>query len=92
MIADIAILTKLLPTRIATMNLSSFEIKRCTLCARFIPREIMWRKRILLKATIEVSEAEKKKDTTASVIRSIKIPGEMLIVCILFQLKLIIYV
>jgi len=40
-----------------------------------MPRETIWRRRILLKPIIDVSEAENKKDTSAKKKRNINIIG-----------------
>ena len=81
--AEMAIFTKLLPTHIAVMNLSIFEIKRCIVWARLMPRETIWRRRILLKAITEVSDAEKIKETMVRTNNRIIVIGQENTGCIL---------
>jgi len=71
-IADIATFTKLLPINRAAINLSILETIFCICLALLTPWETIWRKRILLKAIIEVSEAERKNEKTARIKNIIK--------------------
>ena len=80
-------MTKLLPTRIATINLSSLVIKRCTDCARLILRLIILRSRILLKDIIEVSETENKKETMTKAMSIVRVNGEVKILYICIDLS-----
>jgi len=74
-IADIAIFTKLFPINIAAINLSNFVIMRWISWARFTPWLIILRSRILLKAIMDVSDKEKKKDKAAKKNKLIAIMG-----------------
>jgi len=66
-IADIAILTKLFPIKIAAINLSIFPDNLWMLWAFLIPLATIWRSLILLKAIIDVSDAAKRNETIARI-------------------------
>jgi len=66
-IADIAILTKLFPIKIAAITYPSFPVSLWILWAFLIPLATIWRSLILLRAIIDVSEAAKRNEITARI-------------------------
>jgi len=71
-----AIFTKLFPIKIPTINLSECVISRWMLALLFTVLASIWRRRILLKPIIEVSEREKKNDITAKINNNIITKGK----------------
>jgi len=71
-----AIFAKLFPIKIPTINLSDCVINLWMLALCFTALASIWRRRILLKPTIEVSDREKKNDRTAKINNNIIIKGK----------------
>ena len=81
-IVEMAILTKLLPTKIAAITLSSFITSLCTADARFMPLATICFRRILFKPIIAVSATAKKKDTRTRIDKIKIINGRVNKMCI----------